>query len=221
MEGWKYRSGELSKAICHQKNIKNADSLCMKFSSTFNASMQRCLYPLFRNQRPHFLLLHHFRRLSQPSGQDYHPSPTEFTSRIHPLIFLWTPKGFISPECFLNYFPNLYISPWLQICFKFMMLRLMENKFLRQKIESVHFSSWPQAKLSSRFLSPPNQTEGNYPFPPNKVFWKSISPAERGRTMELKIWPKLNLQWYLSQVLINSTICSFNIFGFCFFCSII
>ena len=36
---------------------------------------------------------------------DYHPSPSELTSRIHPLIFLWTPKGFIfSPECFFNFF---------------------------------------------------------------------------------------------------------------------
>ena len=33
---------------------------------------------------------------------DYHPILSELTSRIHPLIFLWTPKGFIfSPECFL------------------------------------------------------------------------------------------------------------------------
>ena len=36
---------------------------------------------------------------------DYHPSPSELTSRIHPLIFLWAAKGFIfSPECFLNFF---------------------------------------------------------------------------------------------------------------------
>ena len=29
------------------------------------------------------------------------PSPSELTSRIHPLIFLWTPKEFIfSPEYF-------------------------------------------------------------------------------------------------------------------------
>ena len=32
----------------------------------------------------------------------YHPSPSELTSRIDPLIFLWTPKGFISPESFLK-----------------------------------------------------------------------------------------------------------------------
>ena len=42
----------------------------MKFSTSFNTSVQRCLYPLFQNQRPHFLLLHLFRRMSQPPGHD-------------------------------------------------------------------------------------------------------------------------------------------------------
>ena len=88
---------------------------------------------------------------------DYHSSPSEFTSRIYPLIFLWTPKGFISPEYFLNFFSNLYISPWLQKCFKFMVLRLLKNTFVSLKTESVY--PWPQAKLSPRFLSWPIQTE--------------------------------------------------------------
>ena len=35
---------------------------------------------------------------------NYHPSPPELTSIIHLVIFLWTPKGFISPEYFLNFF---------------------------------------------------------------------------------------------------------------------
>ena len=34
---------------------------------------------------------------------DCHPSPSELTSRIHPLIFLWTPKGCIYP-IFLEFF---------------------------------------------------------------------------------------------------------------------
>ena len=40
------------------------------------------------------------------------PSSLQSNSRIQPLIFLWTPKGFISPEYFLNFFSNLYIPPW-------------------------------------------------------------------------------------------------------------
>ena len=35
------------------KNNKKADRLCMKFSSNSNTSVQRCLYPLFQNQRAH------------------------------------------------------------------------------------------------------------------------------------------------------------------------
>ena len=57
---------------------------------------------------------------------DYHPSPSQLISRIHTLIFLWTPKGFISPESFLNFFLNLYIPPWLQKSFKFIVLRLLK-----------------------------------------------------------------------------------------------
>ena len=40
------------------------------------------------------------------------------TSRIHPfsLIFLWTPKRFISPEYFLKFFSNLYIYPTIHGC---------------------------------------------------------------------------------------------------------
>ena len=84
---------------------------------------------------------------------DYHPSPSQLISRIHSLIFLCTPKGFISPESFLIFFLNLYIPPWLRKSFKFIMLRLLVNTFVTQKIESVHFYSCPQAKLSPRFLS--------------------------------------------------------------------
>ena len=79
---------------------------------------------------------------------DYHPSPSELTSRIHPLIFLWTPKEFISPEYLLNFFSNLYIPPWLRKSFKFIVLSLLEKTFASQKIESVHFCSCPQENLS-------------------------------------------------------------------------
>ena len=42
---------------------------------------------------------------------DYHPSPSELTLRIHPLIFLWTPKRFISsPECFLNFLKPVFCA---------------------------------------------------------------------------------------------------------------
>ena len=84
---------------------------------------------------------------------DYHPSPSKLTLRTHPLIFLWTPKEFISPEYFLNFFLNLYIRPWLRKSFKYMVLRLLASTFVSEKIEFVHFYSCPEAKLSPRFLS--------------------------------------------------------------------
>ena len=47
---------------------------------------------------------------------DYHPSPPKLTSRIHPLIFLWTPKGFIfSPECFFNFFKPVFRTMVVEI----------------------------------------------------------------------------------------------------------
>ena len=71
---------------------------------------------------------------------NYHSSPSELTLRIHPLIFLWTPKGFIfSPKCFLNFFSNLYFAPCQWKTFKLMVLRLLENAFVSQKVEPVHF----------------------------------------------------------------------------------
>ena len=83
----------------------------------------------------------------------YHRSPSESTSRIHPLIFIWTPKGFVfSPQYFLNFFSNLYIAPWLQKSFKLMVLRLLEIVFVSQKIKPVHFYVCPQTEISPKFL---------------------------------------------------------------------
>ena len=35
---------------------------------------------------------------------DYRPSHSQLTSRIHPLIFLWTSEGFIFPEKYFEFF---------------------------------------------------------------------------------------------------------------------
>ena len=83
---------------------------------------------------------------------DYHPSPSELTSRICLLMFLWTPKGFISPEYFLNFFSNLFIPPWLWKSFKFMVLRLLESTFVSQKIASSLFLFMPPSKILPQFF---------------------------------------------------------------------
>ena len=82
----------------------------------------------------------------------YHPSPSQLISRIHTLIFLWKPKGFISPESFFNFFLNLYIPPWLRKKFKFS-VNITANTFVIQKIEPAHIHLCPRAKLYRKFLS--------------------------------------------------------------------
>ena len=129
---------------------------------------------------------------------NYHPSPSEFTSSIHPVIFLWTPKGLISPEYFLNFFSNLYIPPGLQKSIKFMVIRLLENTFVSQKTETVY--SCPQTKLFPRFLSSPLQAEGNYSFPPTKMFWKSIFLNREGEDYRAENMTKIKL----ARVLVTS-----------------
>ena len=143
---------------------------------------------------------------------DYQPIPSQLISRIHYLIFLWNPKGFIFPVPLLIFFQNLYILPWLKKSFKFMVLIKIIGKFI------CGSKNW----ICSLLLMPPNQTQTlaqsfiitlqaqqNYPFLLKVVFWKSIfSPAEkRGGGgvggivgfMQLKKIPKLNLRGYCPQ----------------------
>ena len=141
---------------------------------------------------------------------DYHPSPSQLTSRIHPLIFLWTPKGFVSPESFLNFFLNLYIPALLRKSFKFVLLRLLANIFVSQKIESVHFYSSPPSKtLPQVFFITPRQKEITHSsrtaFSEDLFF---ISRKEGGEEGE-------------ERVLVTSFdkfhyLCNRYIFGFCF-----
>ena len=147
---------------------------------------------------PHFLLSSLFWKLSQPLGQNQQNSKQTYC-RISIIIFLWTPKGFISPESFLNLLLNLYISPWLRKSFKFIVFRLM-----------------PQAKLSPSFYHyPPSRRE--LLIPPEQHFLKIFFPEQKEgeRIMQLKKLPKL------ARVLVTSFdkfhhICSLYIFGLCF-----
>ena len=110
------------------------------------------LYQLFQNQSPHVLLSSLFWKLSQPLIQD--PQNSKQTHcRLPIIVFLWTSKGFISPESFLNFLLNLYIPSWLLKSFTFNSVKITADTFGTQKIESVQFFSCLQAKLSPRFLS--------------------------------------------------------------------
>ena len=129
-----------------------------------NTSVQRCLYPLFQNQSPHFLLSSLFWKLSQPLGQDQQNSKTY--CRLSIIVFLWTPKGFISPESFLNFPQNLYISPWLRKSFKFIVLRLLQIHLWVKKLNLFNFTHGPKQ----------NSPLGFYHYLPGRR--KSPIPAE-------------------------------------------
>ena len=123
---------------------------------------------------PHFLL----SSLFWPLGQDQQSNKQTYC-RLSTMIFQWTPKGFISPESFLNFLLNLYISPWLRK-FQIYSVKTTANTFVSQKIESVQFYSCPQAKLSTRFWSLSTRQTG-IAHSTRTVFYEDIfSWAERG-----------------------------------------
>ena len=110
---------------------------------------------------------------------DYHPSPSQLISRIHTLIFLWTPKGFISPEPFLNFFLNLYIPPWLRKSFKFIALRLLQTHWWIKKLNLFIFTYAPKQKSPPGFYQyPPGRRE--WLIPPKQRFLKIFFPEEKG-----------------------------------------
>ena len=95
--------------------------------------MQKCLYPLFQNQYPHFLSSSLLWKLSQHIGQDQRNSKQTYC-RLAIILFLWTPKGVLSPELFLNF------PPRLQESFKFILLRLLQIHFWVKKLNLSNFT---------------------------------------------------------------------------------
>ena len=140
----------------------------MKFSSTSNTKVQSCLYPLFQNQCPHFLLSALFWKLFSENylnpqvrinkmvnkhTVDYHPSPSQIPARVHPFIFLWTQEGVYLSRIFLEFFLNLYIPP-----------------FHSKKWICLFYLMHPSKTLPQVFIIT-RQAEGDYPFLPNSIFW--------------------------------------------------
>ena len=165
---------------------------------------------------PHFLLSSLFWKLSQPLGHDQQNSK-QTHCRLSIIIFLWTPKGFISPEPFLNFLLNLYISPWLQKEFKFIVLRLLQIHLWVKKLSLFNFTHAPkQNSLPGFYHYSPGRRE--LPIPPKQHFLKMYFPEqnEGDRIMYLKKLP------ILTRVLVTSFdkfhhICNLYIFDlFCY-----
>ena len=62
-----------------------------------------------------------------------------------------------------------------------MVFRLLKNAFVSQKIESIHFYSWPpKAILSPRFLLSPHPGGGKLLIPRQAAFFKYLFPQQKG-----------------------------------------
>ena len=109
---------------------------------------------------------------------NYHPSPSQLISRIHTVMFPWTPKGFISPESFLNFFLNLYIPPWLRKSFKFIVLRLLQIHLWVKKLNLFNFTHAPKQNSPPGFDHYP-PADGNCPFHQNSIFWRYFFPSRK------------------------------------------
>ena len=173
MKGWKCRSRELLKAIfLSPKNNKRADRLCIKFSSTFNTSVLRCLYPLFQNQHPHFLLPHLFRRISQPPGQ----------------VLLITTIVLDLSRIFLEFFLKPVYPTMVAKKFQIHGVKIT-GKYICESKKKTFLLLPPSRTLPLVFIiTIPGRRK--LPTPPKQSFLKIyFSPAKRGTTMELKILP--------------------------------
>ena len=78
---------------------------------------------------------------------DYYSSPSQLISRTCTFLFL----RFIFPESFLNFFLDLYISPWLQESFKFIVLRLLQIHLWVKKLNLFIFTHAPKKNLPPSF----------------------------------------------------------------------
>ena len=120
MNVWKYRSKGLVKAIfCDQKSKKKAGRPYMKFCQPPKQVCRGAYISYFKINVTIFCCLLFSEYYLNPQVRinkminkhtvDYHPSPSQWSFRIHSLIFVWTPKVLIYAESFLNFFLNLYI----------------------------------------------------------------------------------------------------------------
>ena len=153
-----------------------------------------------------FLLSSLFWKLSQPS-------------RIHPLIFLWTPKrrGLSPQNLSWIFFLNLYIPLWLQKSFKFIVLSYCKYICELKTWICSFFLMTPKQNSPPDFYNyPPGRWE--LPIAPEQRFLKIFCPEQKRGWGDYGVEKitKLNKgQGYWSQVLINFTI--FATFTFLFY----
>ena len=136
---------------------------------------------------------------------DYRPIHSKLTSRIQPLIFLWTFKG-LSLQNISLIFSQTCISH--SGCEKFQIydVKITGEYICESKNWFCSFLIMPLSEGIPQVLIITHQAERKYPFLPVLPGDLFFHQQKGGRVMELKKWPILNLWGYWSQVLINSTI---------------
>ena len=189
----------------------------MKFSSTSWKVCRGIYVPCFKltptlSAAPYFINKIRINTMVNKHTVDYQPSPSGLTSRIHPLIFRWTPQGSISPDncwifsqtCIFHHGENFSYGENFQIY----RVKITGKCICESKNESVYSSSHAPEQTPSRFLLSHPHGERYYTFP-QAAFWKSwyFFPDKKSRARNL--WAekiiKINLCGYWSQVLINPT----------------
>ena len=103
---------------------------------------------------------------------NYHASTSQLITRIHPLIFLWTPKGFISPESWI-FFPRPAYFTLVVEKFHIYSVKITDKCIYESK-------NW----ICSFLLIPPSKTlpqaDGSCPFLLNCVFWRYFYLSRKG-----------------------------------------
>ena len=135
---------------------------------------------------------------------DYHPIPSESTSRIHPLIFLWALRVFSLTNISWIFCQTCISHHACRNFWIYGIIYYWKINLWAKKLNFFIFTHTPQAFCPQVFITTTLGRRNTFPL--NTAFWKSIFPQQKGGIMELKKWPKLNLRRYWSQVLINFTI---------------
>ena len=128
-----------------------------------------------------------------------------FLVKDTPFIFLWIPKGFISPESLLNFFLNLYIPPWL-------------HKYTWVKKSNLFILLMPPTKtLPQVFIITPWQkeiTHSSWTALSKDIFFPSRKGGEDYGVEKInKIKPTRVLVTSLDKI---HHLCNLYIIGFCF-----
>ena len=127
----------------------------MKFSSNPNTNVQQVLQPLFQNKHHSFCWLLFFKEYLNRQVRINKNGKQSANTCFHISIDYITFSSNIIVELFLKaVFPPLLVET-----FKLMVIRLLENTFANQKLESTDFYHDPLANLSPRFLSSPARQE--------------------------------------------------------------